>query len=331
MKIRDLSEDQLLARILPHLPRGPRTVVGPGDDCAVVAVPEGRIIVTTDVLMDVLDFCRTWSLPQQVGARVVAQNLADIAGMGGRAIAVLSAVVVPPDTDVEWLQGVVDGVAQAVEATGAGMVGGDLSGGEQFSIGLTVIGVCDQEPVLRSGAQPGDVLAIAGTLGFSGTGLELLAGGHIDGTWHGDQLPDLLRSYVETYRVPTPPLQAGPLAAQAGAHAMMDVSDGLVMDANRVARASHVDIELDHDQLTFFVDRIRAGADVAGMDPWHLVLTGGEDHPMMAAFDPTTSLPAGFHAIGRVVQASNAEQPQVRLGGHVLSHGGFDHFRHECN
>ncbi len=318
----DVGEAGLLAQILPLLPEGAATAVGPGDDAAVLAAPDGRVVLTTDVMVEGRDFRREWSSAEDVGAKAAAQNLADVAAMGAVATGLVVSIVAPPDTEVEWALGLVRGVALGCQGTQAGVVGGDLSAGSQIVVSVTALGdLQGRAPVLRSGARPGDVVAVAGSLGRSAAGLALLSSGR------ADLAPDL----VDAHRRPTPPLSAGPAAALAGATAMIDVSDGLLRDLDRVAEASGVSIDLDGSggPLVRQRDTLARAADALDAEPgqaWEWVLAGGEDHALAACFPPESALPTPFEAVGTVVpriegrslvEVDGAARPRV---------SGWDHF-----
>ena len=350
--VRETSEEELLAAIFPLLPTGAATLVGPGDDSAVVAAPDGRFVVSTDVLVERRHFRPEWSTGYDVGWRAAMQNLADIAAMGARPTSLVVSLVVPGRLPVTWVTGLARGLAAACAPSGAAVVGGDLSSGDDVVVAVTVHGdLGGRAPVLRSGAQVSDVVAHAGRRGWSAAGLALLD--HELGT--GD------RELVDAYLRPEPPLAAGPAAADAGASAMLDLSDGLLRDAGRIARASGVGIDLD---LSAFADDLArlAGAASAvsttgpgrGDGPgaadasslardW--VLTGGEDHGLLATFPVGSVLPPPFRAVGRVVAVDPAAvdpaavDPGSGPGGTGLpavtvdgapprAHGlGWDHFR----
>ncbi|HZI98523.1 MAG TPA: thiamine-phosphate kinase [Actinomycetales bacterium] len=313
----DVGESGLLREIFPLLPRGGHTLLGPGDDAAVLAAPDGRVVVTTDVLVEGRDFRREWSSAADVGAKAAAQNLADVAAMGAVPTGLVVSLVAPPDTDVEWALGVTRGLAEACEGTGVGVVGGDLSSGSELVVAVTAFGdLQGREPVRRDGAGPGDVVAVAGVLGWSSAGWELLR------TQRTEVAPDL----VAAHRRPDPPLAAGPAAASAGATAMIDVSDGLLRDLGRIAVASGVRIDLSRDLLTADVDAVSAAAEALGADPWQWVLGGGEDHGLAACFGPDILLPNGFRRIG-TVRDSGVGEPRVLLDGEAPpSAPGWDHF-----
>ena len=325
MLVRDLDESDLISRFTEVLPTGGRTLVGPGDDCAQVLAPEGSFLVTCDVLVDGHHFRRDWSSPDEIGERAAAQNLADVAAMGARTSALVVSLTLPPDTDVDWLVALVRGFGHRAGAAGAGVVGGDLSAGEQFSICVTAHGYTEGTPVLRSGARPGDVLALAGTLGRSGAGLELLRRGLVDARIHDDVVLGEWAEPVAVYRAPRPPLEAGVVAARWGAHAMMDVSDGLGVDALRMARASGVVLDLDAAALADQARGLESAARACGHPAVDWVLHSGEDHSLLACFPPHVVLPAPFRAIGTVGAVEPGGRPRVRSGEEEVE-GGWSHF-----
>ncbi|HEX8497585.1 MAG TPA: thiamine-phosphate kinase [Actinomycetales bacterium] len=317
----DVGEAGLLSVMVPLLPTGGATLLGPGDDAAVVAAPDGRVVATTDVLVEGRDFRRDWSSAEDVGVKAGAQNLADVAAMGAVPTALLVGLVAPADLPVGWALGLARGLAQACAGTSAGVVGGDLSAGVELMVSVTALGdLQGRAPVLRSGAGPGQDVALAGVLGRSAAGLAaLLALGPEDAD---RRLPGL----VAAHRRPRPPYEAGPAAARAGAVAMLDLSDGLLRDAGRVAEASGVVLDLDPAVLQKYVEPLREAAETLGADLWAWVLGGGEDHGLLAVFAPGTA-PEGFTVIGRTSAVPAGGEPQVLLGGSLpTATPGWDHF-----
>ncbi|MDO4242670.1 MAG: thiamine-phosphate kinase [Actinomyces sp.] len=331
----ELGEAAVLDAILPVLPGSDLALVGPGDDCAVLAAPDGRYCVTTDVLVEGRHFRTAWSTGHDIGRRAAAQNLADVAAMGARPVALVVALVLPSSTPLDWVTDLAAGLAAACQPVGAGVVGGDLSAGDGLVIAVTAHGDLEGlAPVLRSGARPGDLLVHVGTLGRSAAGLALLEAGALADR---GPVPDAARQAVEVFRAPHPPLAAGPALAQAGATAMMDVSDSLLRDAGRMARASGVAIDLAEPtdpasgtatDLAELVEVARfLGAENPSAVARQWVLTGGEDHGMLAAVPPgaLARLPPGCRVIGRVL-AAGARGPAVTVEGAAPDHVGWDHF-----
>ncbi len=310
----ECSESQILQAVLPSLPCGSNTVVGPGDDCAVVN-SAGQYVVTSDILVENQHFRLDWSTGSEIGWRAAMQNLADIAAMGAKPVAMEVALVLPRETPLQWVEDFGMGLGQALSGTNCGVVGGDLSSGEVIVIGVTVQGECWQgiTPVLRSGARPGDVVAVAGTLGRSIAGFYALSTGVFSPELHGSEVPAPFTEVVQVFRTPTPPLAAGVLAAQNRVTAMMDVSDGLLLDAIRLAKAAGVRIDFSSVLLEPDVRALRPVAKALHQDPLQWVLSGGEDHALLATFPSAAALddcllPAGFRPIGRVLEASQGQE-----------------------
>ena len=267
--------------------------VGPGDDAAVVHAPDRRVAVSTDMLVQGAHFRLDWSSPNEVGRKAIAQNAADIEAMGARVTGFVVAFGAPRDTSAARTVELADGMWQEAARCGAGIVGGDLVASPQWVVSVTALGdLGGREPVLRSGARAGSVIALAGELGRSAAGLALLRN-NIGGA--GDEFEDL-RAY---HRVPRPPYGQGRAAAEAGAQAMTDVSDGLLADLGHLAEASGVLMDLRRATLRVDVDAVAAAAGAAGVDPWSLVLGGGEDHALVACFPDYP--PHGWRVIGSVL------------------------------
>ncbi|MER2136412.1 MAG: AIR synthase-related protein, partial [Arthrobacter sp.] len=175
-------------------------------------------------------------------------------------------------------------------------------------------------PVLRSGAQPGDELAVCGVLGEAAAGLALL-----ESSLDYDRLDARERALTAVQSRPCPPLAAGPAAAAAGVHAMMDISDGLVRDAGRLASASGVRVDLDPAALRAEAEPLAGTAAKLGADPLHWVMGGGEDHGLLAAFAPGPDLPRGFRKVGTVLATEDGAR-RVSVGGDEPAAAGWDHF-----
>ncbi len=324
--IADLGEDRLLARLFPLLPAGRDTLLGPGDDAAVLRAADGRVVVTTDVLVEGRHFRLDWAGGYDVGWRAAVQNLADVAAMGARPTGLVVALAAPPTLQVTWVTDFARGLAAACPE-GTGVVGGDLSGGEQVVVSVTALGdLGGHAAVTRSGARAGDIVAHAGVRGWSAAGYALLAA---RGPLGATDTPSGARA-VEGYLRPVSPLEAGPAAAAAGATAMLDVSDGLLRDAGRLARASDVVVQLD-DPAEAFRDDADALAGLGrhlGVDVATWLLTGGEDHGLLATFPPG-AVPAPFRAIGRCDAPTDGHAAgTVLVAGEPWSGStGWDHFR----
>lgn len=326
-RLGELGEDGLIAAVVARY-RSTADVscspvrIGPGDDAAVLDVP-GPVVVSTDTMVEGYDFRRDWSSAHDVGVKVAAQNLADIAAMGARPLALVVSLAAPSDLAGAWATGLADGLEDECCRAGAQVVGGDVSEAAEIVITGTALGVLDGPAVRRGGARPGDVVAVAGRLGDSAAGLALLLAGR------ADAFPAL----VSAHRAPRPPYPAGPAAAAAGAHALIDTSDGLLRDAARLAEASGVRIDLDPATLDPAVidpegEPVRAAALLrTPQEALTWALTGGEDHAMLATFAPGAALPPPFRMIGRVLPVAGAENPGVLVAGRPWSgRPGWTHF-----
>ncbi|PPG20351.1 thiamine-phosphate kinase [Rathayibacter toxicus] len=325
----ELSEGDILARVLARLGTGgAETLVGPGDDSAVLRAPDCRYVVTCDLMVHGPDFRLAWSTPSDLGRKAAASNLADVAAMGARPTALVVGIAAPQSLQIDVLEGIADGLVSgcAALAPGCAVVGGDLSASSALTLAITAFGSLDgRAPVLRSGARPGDVLATAGLLGRAGLGLHLLserarsASGEPSSVL-ADQLRERYPEPLDAQLRPTPPIAAG-VEAGKDATAMMDVSDGLVRDARRMACASGIVLDLDPEAVE---EHARDLLTVEGIDvelARALVLRAGEDHAMLACFPEGVALPSEFRPLGRVREG----RPEVQLGGVELDGpGGWD-------
>lgn len=324
-----LGEGAVLARIFPRLPDASAALVGPGDDAAVLAAPDGRYVVTTDTMVHGPDFRLAWSTPRELGWKAAATNLADVAAMGARPTALVVALVAPAGTAVEVLEGIADGLRDACAelAPGCGVVGGDLSVSDTLVVAVTAFGDLEgRAPVLRSGARPGDVVAVSGALGLAAQGIALLFARAVDADGHPDAalVPALRRAHgaeLVAQLTPRPPLADGVGAALAGATAMLDLSDGLALDARRLAIASGVSIDLDAVAIGI------AGLALQGDHeevPGAEALIGGEDHSLLATFPNGTPLPGDFRPIGRVRDPGPTGPDLLVDGVPFVQRGGWD-------
>jgi thiamine-monophosphate kinase len=361
-----------------RLAPGPGTVVGIGDDAAVLAAPDGRVVATTDFLLEGRHFRRDWAGPADIGHRAAVRSLADVAAMGARPTALLVAFAAPPALASAWALELSAGLAAEAARAGATVAGGDTARFDVVLLAVTGLGdLQGARPVTRAGARPGDVLAVAGPLGHSAAGLALLEAGHREPALlaAGQREPAAL---VAAHLRPAPPYDAGPEAARLGATALMDVSDGLLADLGHIARASGVAIDvhpaaLNPTPLIPAAELLAPGAPPTQQTPstqqtppttqtlpttqppsappttqppsapssppttqtppappsppasqaaleW--MLTGGEDHSLVAAFPAGTTLPPRWRVVGEV-RAGHG----VLVDGHPhAGPGGWEHF-----
>ncbi|MDP9805684.1 thiamine-monophosphate kinase [Trueperella bonasi] len=317
MLISETTEDILLSEFLPLLP--PSTASVPtGDDCAVLQM-RGQTAVSTDMLVEGRHFQKNWSSGADVGFRAAMQNLSDSVAMGASPRSLVISLGLPGDLDVEWVKEFACGLSEACAPLGVGVDGGDVVGSSEIVVAVTVIGDLEgRPPVQRSGAQIGDRVIHAGNLGHGAAGYHVLAS--------GIEIDEALAPLVDNFLRPQPPLQTVLAAAKSGSlTAMMDVSDGLIRDGRRLAKASGVWINFEGKNLQ---PRLRDLAIAAGRlraDRREWLYTGGEDHGFLATIRPDTPLPDGFTDIGEVMGAAMGGRVTLE-GMEVAGQGGWDHF-----
>jgi thiamine-monophosphate kinase len=285
----EVGEFEVIDLLTRGRPASGDVLVGPGDDGAVVSAGDGRVVVSTDMLVEDRHFRLDWSTPHDIGRKAVAQNAADIEAMGGRATAFVVGFGAPPETPAAQVTALADGMWAEAGRFGAAIVGGDVVACPQWVVSVTVLGdLAGRAPVLRSGARPGSRIAVVGQLGYSAAGYTL---------WHSGI--DHFDEFRQRHLVPQPPYGQGRAAAEAGAQAMIDVSDGLVADLRHVAKASGVVIDLSAQALDADRRILLSAAAVTGIEASTWVLGGGEDHALVAAFPGP--IPAGWRVIGHVL------------------------------
>jgi thiamine-monophosphate kinase len=310
--VADIGEFGLIAALQPRLKSTPAVELPAGDDAAVLRLGSERLVVSTDMLVQDRHFRLEWSSPEDIGHKAAAQNFADLTAMGARPVALTAAIALPPETPVDWVLSVVDGLVAEAADLGAAVIGGDVTRAGVVTISVTALGVPSGSRLVgRDGARPGDVLAVCGRLGWAAAGLAVLG--------RGFRSP---RVVVDAHRRPRPPYAAGALAAAAGATAMIDVSDGLLADVGHIADSSGVQVVIDSHALPIDA-QIRETASAFNADPLGWVISGGDDHALAATFPPDATLPAGFVPVGEVLEGTGVEVPGYR---HIGAPG-FDHFR----
>jgi thiamine-monophosphate kinase len=328
MSIGDLGEWRLIAALGARMPPGPDVVIGIGDDAAVIAAPDGQLVAAVDMLIEGRHFLITWSSARDVGIKAAARSLADIAAMGARPTALLVSLAAPGSLPASWALELAEGLAAEASRAGASVVGGDTASADSVMLSVTALGALPGRPVTRSGARPGDVVAVAGHLGWSAAGYAVLAAGAAPSSSAPGSAPRAaggpgFDELIAAHLRPSPRYEAGPGAARLGATAMIDTSDGLLADLGHIADASGVVIDVDPAALDLR-DPLIAAAAATGGDALAWALTGGEDHALAATFPPSAELPDEWRVIGTV----RAGDPQVLVDGapHTGTPG-WQHFR----
>jgi thiamine-monophosphate kinase len=306
-----LGEFGLIKRITAGFASVESTLVGSGDDAAVVAAPDGRVVASTDMLIENRHFRRDWSTANDIGHKAAARNFADIVAMGAVPTALLIGFAMPGELALDWVDGLMAGLREECGEVGAAIVGGDVTAADVITLGITALGdLQGRDPVTLDGAKPGDVVAVCGKVGWAAAGFAVLGRG--------------FRSPVQVvtaHRRPEPPYAEGPRAAQLGATAMTDISDGLVADLGHIAEASGVRIDLRADLLAVPAKLREVGA-ALNVDPQVWLFTGGDDYALAASFPKQTVLPEAWTVIGVVSDGEG-----VRVDGRRWPAGGHEHFR----
>jgi thiamine-monophosphate kinase len=306
-----LGEFGLIKRITAGFASVESTLVGSGDDAAVVAAPDGRVVASTDMLIENRHFRRDWSTANDIGHKAAARNFADIVAMGAVPTALLIGFAMPGELALDWVDGLMAGLREECGEVGAAIVGGDVTAADVITLGITALGdLQGRDPVTLDGAKPGDVVAVCGKVGWAAAGFAVLGRG--------------FRSPVQVvtaHRRPEPPYAEGPRAAQLGATAMTDISDGLFADLGHIAEASGVRIDLRADLLAVPAKLREVGA-ALNVDPQVWLFTGGDDYALAASFPKQTVLPEAWTVIGVVSDGEG-----VRVDGRRWPAGGHEHFR----
>ncbi len=305
----EAGEFGLIGALTDLFTQGEHVLVGPGDDAAVLRVRTGHVVVSTDLMVEGRHFRRDWATAEDIGHRAAAQNLSDLNAMGGRATSLTVGLAAPADLPVQWALDFARGFADECALVGASVVGGDLTSADQIVIAVTVLGACTIAPVLRSGALPGDVLALCGRQGWAAGGLAVLG--------RGFRSPRVL---VEAYRRPEPPYDAGLVAAEAGATSMIDISDGLLAEAGHLADASGVAIDVRSGAFAI-AEPLQAVGAALGADPLQFILGGGDDHALLATF-AADAVPEGWLVVGEVAAGSGVTVDGAAYDGPA----GWTHF-----
>lgn len=326
-----MGEFELLARLRERLPpAGARVRLGSGDDAA-VTVPGGATATSVDAIVEGVHFRRSEAPLQTIGRKALATALSDLAAMGaeaGEAYVVLGA---PPDLAEEEFDALLEGLLELAAETGTTLAGGDLTRAPALSLAVTVVGHGHEpnELVPRWGARPGDVLLVTGELGGAAAGRLLLDRPELGTAVDAPTAGRLRARQLD----PTPRLRSGRALAAAGAHAMIDLSDGLAGDALHVAEASRVGLRIETGSLPLAKGLAEVAA-AARQDPLQLAVSGGEDYELVAALAPdrleeasrriTDAMETTLSAIGQVTAGNRVE---LRLpGGELLETRGYDHF-----
>ncbi len=303
MQVRELGEDALIAAFAEIYRARPGVEIGIGDDGAVVVSRHPRQVITTDIATEGIHFNREWSSARDIGAKVAIANLADIYAMGANPEYLTVALSVGAHEHVEYLLDIARGIESVAHAHGVSVVGGDVVAGNSLTIAITAIGGV-VTPILRSGANIGDLVFVTRGTGRSLGGLLLLSRGlaGADSALVRDfQCPELHAEDLDEF-------------GRENINAMMDVSDGLMSDLRRIARASGVGFDLGIDEAR--LGYLRELAEMSEVSPLELFLRSGEEHSFIVVIAPTHlgRVPERWIKIGKVVAGA-----AITMQGNELS------------
>lgn len=322
--LREIGEFGLIHRLAQMLPAVPAVVEGIGDDCAILRVFDRKLLASCDLLVEDVHFERRNTSPEDIGWKAATASLSDVAAMGGAPLFALVALACPADTDVAFIEGLYHGLSDAVWQAGAAVVGGDTTASlERITLDVTVLGeLIGNRYLPRRGAQVGDLLGVTGCLGRSAAGLFALGKGH--------DAPVL----ANAHRHPVARLAEGQwLSACLQAHAMIDVSDGLIQDVAHLAEGAKMGVDVDPERLRVDPDLGRY-CEEQGLDPLDFMLTGGEDYELAFALAPDDAesclnrFRREFRTPITLVGAFTDAWNGVRVAGEPPpARGGFEHFK----
>ncbi len=330
MQIKELGEFGLIRHITEKLPLPPgEVIIGAGDDTAAVRWRKDTIsLVTTDMLVEGVDFDLKYAGAGGIGHKALAVNLSDIAAMGGTAHYALVALALPGHTELDWVDELYTGMLALANEHKVCILGGDISAAPQVVISITVIGEQKERIISRSGATPGDIIMVTGDLGAAAAGLGLLQR-------YGRAFDPHFAGLIQRQLRPDPRLAEGVIAARNGATAMIDLSDGIASDLGHICRMSRVGAEIWWDKLPVSALTLEAARDL-GCSPEDLVLKGGEDFELLFTLPPSKhdAMMAAFKRhklapparIGQIIQPENGVCLYNMQGEKVPLRGGFEHF-----
>jgi thiamine-monophosphate kinase len=331
MKISDSGEFGFIDRIRKKLITGaPDVIKGIGDDCAVFRSSKGQLrLLTTDMLIENVHFRLDWTSPYLLGRKSLAVNLSDIAAMGGAASHALISIAIPAETELRFLDEFYDGLNSAASEFGVSLAGGDtVHSPAGIVISVAVDGqVSEDEMLYRSGACPGDMVFLTGTVGSAAAFLDLKG--------HGREYEK--ESELEKHHLdPRPHIKEGRIIAESkAANALIDVSDGLVADLGHICQESEVGVVIEAEKIP--TDPVlRDYCNRYNIDISRFALHGGEDYVLLGtvAEDKATSLESAlqsadcaFFAIGSIEKGSGIRLRSADGRIAEIENSGYDHFR----
>jgi len=289
------NEEQVISEISsifsPLDQKNPRVIIGIGDDAAVIATDQ-RSVITTDMAIEDVHFKREWSSAYEIGTKVTVANLADVYAMGADPTYLVVALTLTGNEEMQWIKELAQGIADTAAKSNAVVVGGDLSRAEKVMISITAVGT-SRLHITRSGARVGDSIYLSALPGWSRAGFEILS----------RNLPESPAFTHALSQFKSPELDPAVMRSFKSAHALCDVSDSLMAQAEQISKASLVSFEIDPKKIEKcdgFAD-LAAVAEAIGCDVWDLVLGGGEDHVLLATGANLPGICIGKVVVGRGV------------------------------
>jgi len=325
------GEERILRYLRRTFPPSRKTTLGIGDDAALVTLPRGRFLTTTDLMVEDVHFRRLWTPPESLGYKLLAVNVSDIAAMGGRPLFGLLAFALPPGLEFNFLRRFAGGLKRAGRKYGVELVGGDTtaSRGGIFTC-LTLLGrLTARRPLTRSGARPGDHIWVTGDLGASSLGLAALG--------RGKEAPSdpNFKTVIRRHLLPSPPAAWGAALAEKGlATAAMDISDGLSIDLGRLCRESGAGAEVFTADLPVSPGT-RKAALLLGRETVEAALHGGEEYELLFTVDPAEAgalrslarrMKVRVTRIGTILRGRRVRQVDGDGKRVPLTPGGWQHF-----
>ena len=297
----NFNEEQVISEIssiFSHSNKSnPEVIVGIGDDAAVVTT-DHHSVITTDMAIEGIHFRCEWSSAYEIGCKITVANLADIYAMGADPRYLVVALTLTGNEELSWIKELAQGIADTAAKSDSVVVGGDLSRAQQIMISMTAVGT-SRLHITRSGAQVGDSIYVSALPGFSRAGFEILS----------KNLPHSPAFVRALSQFKSPELDPALMRSFKSAHALCDVSDSLLIQAEQISKASSVAFEIDTKKIEKgdgFAD-LAAVAQSIGCDVWDLILAGGEDHVLLAT---GVNLPG--ICIGRVIEGSGVKVLEMK-------------------
>lgn len=302
-----------------------------GDDCAVL--PPGRYAISSDALAEGVDFRRGWAPPEALGHKALAANLSDLAASGASPRFLFLTLGIPRDLQDAWVEGLLRGMRALAAREGVGLSGGDLSASESgLFLSLTVVGLQESPPLLRSGGCPGDELFVGGPLGGARAGLALFQRGRTLGEFSAAPTSGACEErFLRRFYTPPPQADLGRFLSSRGlATCAVDLSDGLSSDLSKLCAASGCDAELDLAGLPLEEGLCEHAP--AGESAVRCALRGGEDQVLLFAVHPgraaeLSEAPVPVHPIGHLAPRGAGSALRMPDGTvRPLGDEGYDHF-----